>query len=47
MAITSAICTSFKQELLVGTHNFTATSGNSFKLSPDECINFMSDNQNK
>ena len=24
MAITSAICTSFKQELLVGTHNFTA-----------------------
>ena len=22
-------------------------SGNSFKLSPDECINFMSDNQNK
>ena len=33
MAITSAICTSFKQELLVGTHNFTATSGNSFKLA--------------
>ena len=28
MAITSAIPTSFKQELLVGTHNFTATSGN-------------------
>tara|TARA_R100000808_G_scaffold8556_1_gene24224 strand:+ start:22879 stop:23307 length:429 start_codon:yes stop_codon:yes gene_type:complete len=33
MAITSAIATSFKQELLVGTHNFTATSGNSFKLA--------------
>ena len=28
MAITSAIPTSFKQELLVGTHNFTASSGN-------------------
>jgi|TARA_R100001129_G_scaffold47943_1_gene32739 hypothetical protein len=27
------MCTSFKQELLVGTHNFTATSGNSFKLA--------------
>ena len=33
MAISSAIPTSFKQELLVGTHNFTATSGNSFKLA--------------
>jgi hypothetical protein len=33
MAITSAIPTSFKQEILVGTHNFTATSGNSFKLA--------------
>ena len=33
MAITSAICTSFKQELLVGTHNFTATTGNSFKIA--------------
>jgi len=33
MAIRSAICTSFKQELLVGTHNFTASSGNSFKLA--------------
>jgi len=33
MAITSAIATSFKQELLVGTHNFTASSGNSFKLA--------------
>ena len=33
MAITSAICTSFKQELLVGTHNFTNSSGNTFKLA--------------
>ena len=33
MAITSAIYTSFKQELLVGTHNFTATTGNTFKIA--------------
>ena len=33
MAITSAICTSFKQEILVGTHNLTATSGNTFKIA--------------
>ena len=33
MAIASAICNSFKQEILVGTHNFTASSGNSFKLA--------------
>ena len=33
MAITSAICTSFKQEILVGTHNFTASSGNTFKIA--------------
>ena len=33
MAISSAIATSFKQELLVGTHNFTASSGNAFKLA--------------
>ena len=33
MAITSAICTSFKQELLVCTHNFTATTGNTFKIA--------------
>ena len=33
MSITSALCTSFKQEILVGTHNFTATAGNSFKLA--------------
>jgi poly-gamma-glutamate capsule biosynthesis protein CapA/YwtB (metallophosphatase superfamily) len=33
MAITSTICTSFKQELLVGTHNFTATTGNTFKIA--------------
>ena len=33
MAITSAICNSFKQQILVGTHNFTASSGNAFKLA--------------
>ena len=35
MAITSAICNSFKQEILVGTHNFTvlASGGNAFKLA--------------
>ena len=33
MAITQAMCSSFKQELLVGTHNFTASSGNAFKIA--------------
>jgi hypothetical protein len=33
MAISQAMCSSFKQELLVGTHNFTASSGNTFKLA--------------
>jgi len=33
MAISSAICNSFKQELLVGTHNFTASSGDTFKIA--------------
>ena len=33
MAITSAICNSFKQEILDGTHNLTATSGNTFKIA--------------
>ena len=33
MAITQAMCPSFKQELLVGTHNFTNSSGNTFKLA--------------
>ena len=27
------MCTSFKQELLVGTHNFTASTGDTFKLA--------------
>jgi hypothetical protein len=27
------MCTSFKQELLTGTHNFTASTGNTFKLA--------------
>ena len=33
MAITSTLTTSFKTELLTGTHNFTNSSGNSFKLA--------------
>jgi len=33
MAITQALCTSFKVELLTGTHNFTATTGDSFKIA--------------
>ena len=33
MAITSAICNSFKAEVLQALHNFTASSGNSFKLA--------------
>ena len=33
MANTSAICNSFKQEILVATHNFTASTGNTFKLA--------------
>jgi len=32
MAITQAMCTSFKTQLLTGTHNF-ATNGNAFKLA--------------
>ena len=27
------MCTSFKQELMVGTHDFTASTGNTFKLA--------------
>ena len=33
MAITSAICNSFKTEVLRGIHNFTASSGNTFNLA--------------
>lgn len=33
MAITQAMCTSFKQQLLVATHNFTNTTGDTFKLA--------------
>jgi len=33
MAITSAICNTFKTEILKAVHNFTATTGNSFKLA--------------
>lgn len=33
MAISQAMCTSFKQEILVATHNFTATTGDIFNLA--------------
>ena len=33
MAISSAVCTSFKVEILKGVHNFTASSGDTFKLA--------------
>ena len=33
MAITSAVCNSFKTEVFQGIHNFTASSGNTFNLA--------------
>ncbi len=33
MAITQAMCTSFKVELLTGTHDFTNSTGNTFKIA--------------
>src|SRR6056300_2079455 len=33
MAITSAICNSFKQEVLVATHDFTNSTGDTFKIA--------------
>lgn len=33
MAITQAMCTSFKVELMTATHNFTNTTGDTFKLA--------------
>ena len=33
MAITQAMCTSFKQELLQGKHDFTASTGHTFNLA--------------
>jgi hypothetical protein len=33
MAITSAVCNSFKTEVLQAVHNFTATTGNTFNLA--------------
>ena len=33
MAITSEICNSFKVEILTGTHNFTASTGDTFNLA--------------
>ena len=31
--LTQAMCTSFKTELLTGTHNFTNSTGNTFKIA--------------
>ena len=33
MAITTALATSFKQELMQGLHNFTLSTGNTFKIA--------------
>lgn len=33
MAITTAVCTSYKGELLIGRHNFTNSTGDTFKLA--------------
>lgn len=33
MAITQAVCTSFKQELLTATHDFTNSTGDTFKIA--------------
>lgn len=33
MAITQAMCTSFKKEILTATHDFTATTGDTFKIA--------------
>jgi hypothetical protein len=33
MAISQALCTSFKKELMTATHDFTNSSGNTFKLA--------------
>ena len=33
MAISQAVCTSFKVELLKGVHNFTASTGNTFNMA--------------
>lgn len=33
MAITQAMCTSFKRELLTATHNFSSSAGDTFKMA--------------
>ena len=33
MAITSAVCSSFKQELLQGKHDFDSAGGDTFKIA--------------
>jgi len=32
-SVTNAMCTSFKVELMTATHNFTASTGNAFKIA--------------
>ena len=38
MAITQAMATSFKKELLEAKHNFLASGGNTFKLAKSEWV---------
>jgi hypothetical protein len=33
MAISTAMCTSFKQQILQATHDFTASTGDTFKAA--------------
>lgn len=33
MAISQAVCSSFKQQLMLGQHNFTASTGNQFNIA--------------
>ena len=47
MAISTAMCTSFKQEILVGTHNFTATTGNSATITANGALIYNSSASNK
>jgi hypothetical protein len=38
MAITQAVCDSFKVELLEGEHDFRASGGDAFKLALYDCF---------
>ena len=41
------MCTSFKQELLVGSHNFTNGSGDTFKLAAGSGVTLTPDTSDK